>query len=104
MSLLVSDENSQAAQCFRLPRTGVTTTITLTTANTSVASAALAAGVYRVVCSAATRLVSGLTPVAVATDMPMTANQVEYFYVNQGDRIAAISATAGATVVMTRMP
>lgn len=104
MSQLVKDENNQAAQCFRFPRSGTTTTITLTTANTSVASAALAAGVYRVVCSAGTNVVSALAPVAVATDMPMTANQVEYFYVNQGDAVAGISATAGATVVLTRMP
>jgi len=104
MSQLVKDENNEAAQCFRFPRTGTTTLLTLTTASTSVATAALTAGVYRVVCSAPTFLVAGVDPVAVTTDMPMGAEKEEYFYINSGDKVAGISATALATVKLTRMP
>lgn len=104
MSLMATDQNSLPVQAFRLPVTGSTTTITLTTGSTSVASAALTAGMYRIVCSAATQICSGAAPVALATDMPMAANQAEYFYVNAGEKVAGISATAGATVVLTKMP
>ena len=105
MSQLIKDENRSVAQCCFFPPAASTTVITLTTASTSVSSAALPAGIYRVVCSADTYLASGVgAAVAAATDMLIPAKQIEHYYINQGDAVAGFSTTAGATVTLTRMP
>ena len=104
MSLMAVDQNSLPVQAFRLPASGLTGKVTMTVANTSYASAALAAGIYRIVCSSLTYVCSGAAPSALATDMPMGANKEEYFYINAGEKIAGQSAAAGATITYTRMP
>lgn len=102
MSVLVQDENRNDVQAFRLPKAGATTAIAITVGGTSGVSGALQAGVYRIVSDADVTLALGST--ASAADMPMRANQPEYFYVNQGASVAAFAAIAPANVYLTRMP
>ena len=99
MSILVIDENNREVQCFRLPKSGATTT--LTTVVGSVATAALGAGVYRIVSTGDINVAQGAT--ATATDMLVPANMPEYFYVNAGETVAVYSAVAGSTVYLTRV-
>ena len=105
MSVLVTDQNNNSVQAFRLPSSGSSGVI-VTLAAASAASPALSAGVYRIVSSANVTLSSGAVgSAATATDMELRANMPEYFYVNSGDVICAYDAGAGgATVSYTRMP
>ena len=101
MSKLTYDDNGRPIQAMQIPITGKTTTLTLTNASTSYATAALAAGLYQVVASADAFICAGAT--AVATDMPLFANYPMFFHID-GVTVAAISTTAGATVKFTLMP
>ena len=105
MSSLVSDSNNSVAQCFRLPNSGSTGAIT-TAAAANASSAALSAGVYRIISSVAISLASGsVGSVATASDLQMRADSPEYFYINSGDILCAYDAGAGGGVVSyTRMP
>jgi len=106
MSILATDNNSNAVQAFRLPVSGYTIAITGFTAIGSHPSGQIVnGGVYRIVSSLDVTLALGAT--ATASDMPMRANQPEYFYLNAGSTVSAYNATAGITtdtVQITRMP
>jgi len=105
MSSLVSDSNNSVAQCFRLPNSGSTGAITTVAANNA-SSAALAAGVYRVISDVAVSLAAGpIGHAATASDLQMRADTPEYFYINSGDILCAYDAGVGGGVVSyTRMP
>ena len=83
-------------QCFHLPITGKTTQLAVSGA--SAATAVLVGGVYRIETDVASFIAAGAT--AALTDMPLQALIAEYFYVNDGDTVAAISAESG-TVSLT---
>jgi len=106
MTYLASSNNAIPAQATRLPATGATTTLTLTNASTSYATAALTPGLYRVVCSSPASICAGAT--AALTDMPMVADAPEYFEVlasnGSNQTVAGISTYAGATIKLTLMP
>jgi len=105
MSSLVSDSNNSVAQCFRLPNSGATGAIT-TVAASNASSAALAAGVYRVISDVSVSLAAGpVGHIATTADLQMRANAPEYFYINSGDILCAYDAGIGGGMVSyTRMP
>ena len=105
MSVLISDENREIAQCLRLPVTGSTTNVT-TLATANISTAALSAGIYRIISSVDVHISSGpVGTAATASDMEMRANSPEYFYVNSQWIVSAYDAGAGGGVVsVTRMP
>jgi len=105
MSVLVSDESYAIAQCFRLPNSGATGAITTVAANNA-SSAALSAGIYRVISDVAVSLASGpVGHASTASDLQMRADTPEYFYINSGDILCAYDAGVGGGVVSyTRMP
>jgi len=105
MSILATDNNSNAVQAFRLPHSG-SSAVLATIAAANVSSPALAAGMYRIISTANIAIASGKPgSIATATDLPMCANAPEYFYVNGGETINAFDQGAGgATVSYSKMP
>lgn len=95
------DKDGAVVQAFPVPLTGQTTKLTLALAGTSYVTAALPAGIYRLVADQLMQIAQGA--VAVATDMQLRANVEEYFYIPQGAQIAAISAVAGASLQLTKV-
>jgi len=102
MSFLVLDQTNRPVQAFRLPSTGSTTIVSVTVGNTAAVSGALQAGVYRIISDADVTIALGQT--ATANDMPLRANQPEYFYINSGATVAVFASIAPANVYLTRMP
>jgi len=102
MSILVTDGKSDIVQCFRLPKTGQTTTIATVGAG-SAPSGAMLAGVYYIISNVDVTICEGT--IAAATDMPLRANKEIFFYVNAGQNVSVYDAGIGAGLVtLTRMP
>lgn len=96
-SLLAKDRQNEVIQAFALPETGSTTTLAVTTA--SGATAAFTAGMYRFVTDADCTLARGAT--ATASDMTLVAGVPEYFYLVEGNTVAAITSTGTASLSIT---
>jgi len=107
MSILATDDNRNAVQAFRFPRSGATEQITTVAATSVKTAAALVAGFYKVFVptGATVRLATGMfaTVAATAADMPLAAGDY-YGYVNAGDGIAIYDATGANVVEITLMP
>ena len=97
MSNLARDKSGQFVQAFSLPVTGSTTKLSVTT--TSAATPALPAGFYRFETSANCSVARGVA--AVVTDMPLISGLPEYFYVDTGGIVSAITASGTATLSIT---
>ena len=85
---------------------GVGTTQTITTSGTSAAiSTAFAAGttVIRVVATEDVHVAFAASPTATTSDAFLPSNQVEYFKVTAGEKIAAIQNSTAGTVYVTEM-
>ena len=98
---LATDNAGRTVQAVAIPAAGVTATLALSTS--SAATAALSAGVYRVVSDVACFLCSEGTPTATAADMPFVADREEYFNVIEGLKIAGIVASGTGTLTFTAM-
>jgi hypothetical protein len=82
------------------------TTQTITTSGSSAAiSTAFATGttVVRIVATADIHLKFATSPTATTSDPFLPANQVEYFKVTAGEKVAAIQNSAAGTVYVTEM-
>lgn len=82
------------------------TTQTITTSGSSAAiSTAFATGttVVRIVATEDVNIKFGSTPTATTSDPFIPANQVEYFKVTAGEKVAAIQNSAAGTCYVTEM-
>jgi hypothetical protein len=82
------------------------TTQTITTSGSSAAiSTAFATGttVVRIVATEDVNIKFGSSPTATTSDPFIPANQVEYFKVTAGEKVAAIQNTAAGTCYVTEM-
>ncbi|RMH12599.1 MAG: hypothetical protein D6698_15145 [Gammaproteobacteria bacterium] len=102
MSFLILDQTNRPIQAFKLPVSGDSITITVSVAGSSGLASNLQAGVYRIISDADVTIAEGT--IATANDMPIRANQPEYFYVRAGQSVSVYGATAPANIVLTRMP
>lgn len=94
MTQLTQDDNNEVAQCFPLPVTGKSITLTLGT----VSSPAVVAGIYRFVAGADCTVCRG--GAAVASDMQLKAGQTEYFSLPAD---SLIDTTGTGSLVITRV-
>ncbi len=98
---LATDVGGRVIQAVGIPAAGVTATLALST--TTAPTAALSAGVYRLVSDVDCFLCSEAAPTATAADMPFVADREEYFNVIEGMKIAGILASGTGTLTFTAM-
>jgi len=98
MSVLNKDDNNNVIQAFALPDNTTTKHTALAISAVSASTAALPAGIYRMVSTTDCQVVQGAT--ALTTHMPLAANQAEYFSIN--GVVSAIAAAAG-TLTLTKV-
>lgn len=112
MSQLVKDNSSYPVQAFRLPDTSGYSfydTIAVSAASAANAAGPLPAGMYYFCSTVDCHVVQGTggaVPTATTSHTFIPAYTPMYFYVNAGQRVAAIAAAgAGAgTLFLSRMP
>ena len=98
MSLLAQEDEGFRVQAFGLPATGATTTLSVTTS--SGATGPLSKGMYRFLADNACRVAKG--PTAVGTDMSLVGGVPEYFHIDKGLTVAAITSTGAASLLITK--
>ena len=66
---------------------------------------AISTGVYRVrvVCTTDAFIKIGNSPTAAATDVPVFANNVEYFTITPGQKVSAIQSSSGGNLHVTEV-
>ena len=102
MSVLATDGNSNPIQAFRMPMAGMSYLVQVTVGGGVGISSVLPAGTYRIIADADVTVAQGAT--VSASDMPLRANQPEYFYINANTKVSVFAAVAPANVTLTRMP
>lgn len=97
MTDLIKDRLNHPVQTFKLPASGSTDTLSITTS--SAATSALSAGVYMLVSDVDCFIANGAT--ATTSDMPLKANVPMFWALDANDKIAGIVATGTATLTFT---
>tara|TARA_R100001443_G_scaffold1750_2_gene6107 strand:+ start:2168 stop:2482 length:315 start_codon:yes stop_codon:yes gene_type:complete len=83
---------------------GTTQTISVASSSAAISSAfAVGTTVVRVVSTTDCHIIFAVSPTATTSTAYLPANQVEYFKVNAGEKVAAIRATADGTLYATEM-
>jgi len=102
--------STELARSFNLSETiqalAPGTTQTVSTASSSAATSnAFASGttVVRIIATEDCNIVFAASPTATTSSTFLPANQVEYFKVTAGDKVAAIQNSASGTVYVTEM-
>lgn len=97
MSDMPKDKYGRSIQTFKLPASGSTDTLSITTS--SAATSALTAGVYMLVSDVDCFIANGAT--ATTSDMPIKANVPMFWALDANDKIAGIVSTGTATLTFT---
>lgn len=87
------------------PYRPVTTQVVAFTGTSAASSNAFGAGinVVRLVASSACHIKFDGSPTATTSDVYLPADWPEYFVVTQGQKVAAIQASAGGNLIVTEM-
>ena len=59
--------------------------------------------VVRVVCTSDAHIAIAVAPTATTSDLPVKADEVEYFSIKPGQKVSAIQQSAGGTLYVTEM-
>ncbi len=86
-------------------RLGTHQTVTYT-GTAGVITNAMSAGVHkcRVVCTTAAYIKIGVSPTATTSDPYMPADSVEYFTINEGEKVSAVQVSSNGTLSVAEVP